>query len=95
MNAPTKFETGRMTSKGQVLIPKALREAAGLTPNGTFKILVNDQNQVVIAPIGYGPDDAEERVQRMRTGLAALSGAGTSGMPTDEIMHALRGDWQP
>ena len=95
MNAPFKPETGRMTSKGQVLIPKALRDAVGLTLNGPCKISVNAQNQVVIAPLGYGPEDAEERVRRMRAGLAMLSGTGTSGQTTDEIMRELRGDWEP
>ena len=55
MNAPTKFETGRMTSKGQVLIPKAARDAVGLVPNGPCKIAINDQNQIVIAPLENRP----------------------------------------
>jgi antitoxin PrlF len=95
MNAHTKFDTGRMTSKGQVLIPKAAREAAGLKPNAPYKVMVNEQNQVVITPIGYGPEDAEERVRRMREGLKMLRGTGTSGKTTDEIMRDLRGDWEP
>ena len=32
MNPHTKIDTGRMTSKGQVLIPKAVRDATGLKP---------------------------------------------------------------
>lgn len=95
MNALFKPETGRMTSKGQVLIPKAAREAAGLKPNAPYKVTVNDQNQVVIAPLGYGPEDAEERVRRMREGLKMLSGTGKDGRSTDEIMRELRGDWEP
>jgi antitoxin PrlF len=95
MNAYTKIDTGRMTSKGQVLIPKAVREAVGLKPNAPYKVMVNDQNQAVIAPIGYGPEDADERVRRMREGLAKLRGTGKSGQSTDEIMRELRGDWEP
>lgn len=95
MNAPTKFETGRMTSKGQVLIPKAVREAIGLAPNAPYKISVNDQSQAVIAPIGYGPEDAEERLRRLREGLEALRGTGHSGQSTDAIMREIRGDWEP
>lgn len=95
MNAPTKFDTGRMTSKGQVLIPKAVRDAVGLRPNAPYKVFVNEQNQVVISPIGYGPEDAEERVRRMREGLLMLKGTGHSGKSTDEIMRELRGDWEP
>lgn len=95
MNAPVKFDTGRMTSKGQVLIPKAARDATGLQPNSPYKIFVNDDNQVVIAPIGFGPEDAEERRWRVREGLKQLSGMGKSGQSTDEIMRELRGDWEP
>jgi antitoxin PrlF len=50
MNAQSKIETGRMTSKGQVLIPKAVRDAIGLAPNAPYKVMINDQNQAVIAP---------------------------------------------
>lgn len=95
MNAQTKIETGRMTSKGQVLLPKAVRDAIGLKPNAPYKVTVNDQNQAVIAPLGYGPEDAEERVRRMREGIAKLRGTGRSGKSTDEIMKELRGDWEP
>ena len=95
MNAPSKFDTGKMTSKGQVLIPKAAREAAGLKPNWPYKLRVNEQNQVVIEPLGFGPEDAEERVRRMREGIAMLRGTGKSGKSTDEIMRELRGDFEP
>jgi antitoxin PrlF len=95
MNAHTKFETGRMTSKGQVLIPKAVREAIGLAPNAPYKISVNGANRAEISPVGYGPEDAEERVRRIREGLAMLRGTGKSGKSTDEIMSELRGDGEP
>ncbi len=95
MNAHTKIETGRMTSKGQVMVPKAIRDAIGLAPNGPYKIAVNAENKAVISPIGFGPEDAEERLKRVREGLARLRGTGQSGQSTDEIMRELRGDWQP
>lgn len=95
MNALTKIETGRMTSKGQVLIPKAVRDAAGLKPNEPYKVSVNDENKVVIEALGLGPGDAEERRRRVREGLKKLSGIGKSGQSTDEIMRELRGDWEP
>ena len=95
MNAPAKIETGRMTSKGQVLIPKAARDAVGLKPNAPYKVGVNEQNQVVIEPLGYGPEDADERVRRMREGIAALRGTSKLGMTTDEYMQLIRGDFEP
>ena len=95
MNAPFKPETSRMTSKGQVLIPKAARDAAGLKPNWPCKIVVNEQNQVVITPLGFGPEDAKERVRRMREGIAKLRGTSKLGMTTDEYMKLIRGDHEP
>jgi antitoxin PrlF len=95
MNAHTKIETGRMTSKGQVLIPKALRDAIGLAPNAPYKVVVNDQKQAVVSPIGFGPEDAEERVRRMRAGLKAITGISKVGMSTDDYMKLIRGDYEP
>ena len=95
MNVPAKIETGRMTSKGQVLIPKAARDAAGLKPNAPYKLRVNEHNQVVIEPLGYGHEDAKERVRRMREGLKKLTGISKLGMTTDEYMKLIRGDYEP
>lgn len=95
MNAHSKVETGKVTSKGQILIPKAVRDAIGLKPNAPYKITVNAENQAVISPIGYGPDDAEARVRRMQAGLKLLTGRSADGRGTDKIMRELRGDWQP
>ena len=95
MNAPAKIETGMMTSKGQVLIPKAIRDAAGLVPGGPIKVTINDQGQVVVAPLGLGPEDAEARGRRMREGLRAVVGIARTGQSTDDYMRSIRGDFEP
>lgn len=97
MNAPTKIETGTMTSKGQILIPKAMRDAVGLKPGWPYKVTINAEGQVVVAPLGFGPEDAEERVRRMREGLMAIAGKypNPDGMSTDQYMRELRGDYEP
>jgi antitoxin PrlF len=56
---------------------------------------VNEHSQAVISPIGYGPEDAEERVRRMREGLAKLRGTSKIGMSTDDYMKLIRGDYEP
>lgn len=84
-----------MTSKGQVLIPKAARDAVGLKPNGPCKVAVNEQNQIVITPLGFGPEDADRRAARMREGLKKLAGLSRDGRGTEAIMRDLRGDWEP
>lgn len=95
MNAPTKIETGRMTSKGQIFISKAAREAVGLKPNAPYKLLINEYNQLLVAPLGDDAADAEDRAASIRRGLAMLRGTGKSGKSTDAIMRELRGDWEP
>lgn len=95
MNAITKIETGTMTSKGQVLIPKAMRDAAGLVPGRLLRVMQDETGKISLAPIGYGPEDAEERVRIVRAGLAALTGRYRDGRGTDEIMRELRGDFEP
>src|SRR3546814_9016641 len=61
MNAPSKIETGTMTSKGQILIPKAMRDAAGLVPGQPYKVTVNGEGQVVVTPLGFSLEEASER----------------------------------
>jgi len=95
MNAPFKPDGGVMTSKGQILIPKAIRDAAGLAPGKPFKVWLNEDGKVSIAPLSFGPEDAELRVQQMRKGLKALRGKYSTGRGTDAIMRELRGDWEP
>ncbi len=97
MNAPSKIETGTMTSKGQILIPKPMREAAGLVPGQPYKVAVNEVGQVVVAPLGFSPDEAAERVRRVQEAIRAVAGKypNPNGMSTDEYMREIRGDYEP
>lgn len=97
MNAEVRIESGTMTSKGQVLIPKAMRDAAGLVPGQPYKVSMNEAGQVIVGPLGFGPDDAEERVRRIREGVQAIAGKypNPDGMSTDAYMRELRGDYTP
>jgi bifunctional DNA-binding transcriptional regulator/antitoxin component of YhaV-PrlF toxin-antitoxin module len=97
MNAPSKIETGTMTSNGQILIPKAMRDAAGLKPGWPYKVAINAEGQIVVAPLGFGPEDAEERVRRVKAAIKEIAGKypNPDGMTTDEYMRELRGDYEP
>lgn len=95
MNAPTRIETGTMTSKGQVLIPKAIREAAGLVPGQPYKVLLDDEGKVTVAPLGVGPADLEQRRAAQAKAIEALAGAFDFGGPTDAVMRDIRGDFTP
>ena len=99
MNAEVKIEHEtlvNMTSKGQVLIPKSLRDKNGLVPGGPVRVGTNDRGETVILPApdrtGESPD---QRRMRIRRALEALRGKYPVGMSTDEYMRGLRGDWTP
>jgi AbrB family looped-hinge helix DNA binding protein len=95
MNAIGKFETGTMTSKGQVLIPKAIREAAGLLPGQPYKVALDQDGRVIVAPVADRPEDIERRRKAQAKAIDAIAGRFTFGGSTDDVMRELRGDYQP
>lgn len=74
----------RITSKGQVTIPKRLRERIGLLPN-TEVVFEELNGAALIRPATSLRDLLEERLRRAR-------GAATAGLTTAEIMHLTRGE---
>lgn len=100
MNAHSKIEHEtlvNMTSKGQVLISKALREQSGPVPNGPVRVGINDRGETVVLPAFPGQGGTpEERRTRFRLALENVRGTlDLDGMTTDEFMRELRGDWEP
>ena len=76
----------RITSKGQVTIPVALREKAGLLPHTEMDFkLDGDAVRIVKAKAPRG----ETRGQRA---IRLLRGSATVKMSTDEIMALTRGE---
>ena len=79
----------RITSKGQVTIPQAIREQAGLRPGSEVEFVIEGR-KVVIRPVqSTGRTWAREALERAR-------GSGNEpmfkGWTTDQIMQFLRGD---
>lgn len=73
----------RMTSKGQVTIPQALREAIGLMPH---------------SEVEFELDGDSVRIRRARRSssrgaavIARMKGTASSRLTTDEIMKLTRG----
>ena len=71
----------RITSKGQVTIPAAIRRKAGLLP-GTEVEFTLTGGEVILRKA--------ESVRRGRAIVEALRGKGTVRMTTDEIMALTR-----
>jgi AbrB family looped-hinge helix DNA binding protein len=72
-----------MTSKGQVTIPKRIRDALGLKPGGEVTFEFRSSGEAVVR-------NAKRTGAKSR--FAKLRGSMKSGMTTDEILALTRGD---
>jgi antitoxin PrlF len=78
--------TSTMTSKGQVTVPKKLRDYLGLEPGAEVEFELRPEGDVVVRPARHG------RAKRRRSSrFAKLRGTLETGMTTDELMRLLRG----
>ena len=76
----------QVTVKGQVTIPKRVREYLGIRPGSGVEFEVGPQGDVLLRKAGPPSKRA-----RPRSRFAALRGTRKTGMSTDEIMNLLRG----
>ena len=75
-----------VTSKGQVTIPKLLRDHLGIKPGSKVEFDLAPDGRIVVAKVDDAPVPAPKgRFERFR-------GRYRSGMTTDEIMALTRGD---
>ena len=74
-----------LTRKGQVTIPKPIRDLLGLQAGSAVDFQVTETGQVLLCP-------AETEPPRHASRFAALRGAATVRMSTDEIMALTRGE---
>ena len=82
----TEEKTYRLTSKGQVTIPKAIRKQLSLKPGDAVEFEIGEDGKVQLRRAF----DAEA----FRRAAEAARGKGMSGLTTDEIMRMTRGeDW--
>jgi AbrB family looped-hinge helix DNA binding protein len=75
-----------VTVKGQVTIPKRVREYLGIRPGTGVEFEVDPKGDVLLRKAGRPSKRA-----RPRSRFAALRGTRKTGMNTDEIMNLLRG----
>jgi len=75
--------TMKVTEKGQVTIPKELRDALGIGAGTNVEFDRNDET-ILIRKVSDGPTRGQQLAERLR-------GRGDVGLTTDEIMALTRG----
>ena len=81
-----------LTVKGQVTIPKDIRDALGLKPNEPVEITMRGPDEAVIR---RPRRDRAAEIERLIAEMRAVSDRHAhlrEGRPTDEIMRDIRGD---
>ncbi len=85
----------RITSKGQVTIPQAIREKAGLMPHTEVEFHYV-RGQVVLKPVSQPTEAGAEVMSPIRAAIRRARGSANNpmfkGWTTDQIMLFLRGD---
>jgi AbrB family looped-hinge helix DNA binding protein len=77
----------KLTSKGQVTIPQAVREQAGLHPHTEVEFKVRANGDVIIRAVQTATSPLRAALQRVR---GSANAAQFKGMGTDEFMRFLR-----
>ena len=72
-----------ITSKGQVTIPKPVRDALGVGPSQAVEFTLQPDGKVVVAKAGGGGTPSR---------FARLRGRATAGLTTEQILALTRGE---
>lgn len=81
-----------VTEKGQVTIPKRIREAAGVAP-GSEVVFSLEGSKIIITPVGTGiKDDRRAKLKAAAARVRNSLGEEFQPMGADEIMSFIRGE---
>jgi AbrB family looped-hinge helix DNA binding protein len=72
-----------VTSKGQVTIPKPVRDRLGIEPGSAVEFELAPDGRIVLVKVDGG---------RAKSRFVALRGRAGAGLSTDEIMALTRGE---
>ena len=92
LHIPTYEAAMHVTDKGQVTIPKHIRDAAGVAPGSEVSFSL-EGSKIVITPVGTG--FKEDRRAKLREAAAKVRGSLSAEfrqLGADEIMNFIRGD---
>ncbi|HEV7436307.1 MAG TPA: AbrB/MazE/SpoVT family DNA-binding domain-containing protein [Pseudorhizobium sp.] len=80
----------RVTSKGQVTIPRDLRELAGIEPNSEVVFTIED-GKLIVAPKNDGSRQQErQRLDGFMATLKCLEGTGDPAIDAETLMGMTR-----
>jgi len=72
-----------VTSKGQVTIPKPVRDRLGIKPGNSVEFELAEDGRIVLVKVGGKP---------RKSRFEALRGHAGAGLSTDQIMAMTRGE---
>ena len=78
-----------VTTKGQVTIPKKVRERLGIEPGSAVEFELTESGEAVLRTVGRGPGRRPPSPPRSR--FARLRGRATVRMRTEDILALTRG----
>lgn len=80
----------RVTSKGQVTIPRDLRELIGIEPNSEVVFTVEDGRLMLTPKNGAEAQQEKTRLASLMETLARLEGTGDPELDADALMQMTR-----
>ena len=80
----------RVTSKGQVTIPRDMRELAGIKPNSEVLFSIEGGRLTIVPKHDVGATEEKQRLERFLETLDRLEGSGDQDIDADALMSMTR-----
>lgn len=80
----------RVTSKGQVTIPKDLRELVGIEPNSEVSFAIEDGKLILTPRSRKHSTEDRNRLERFMATLDRMEGTGDPAIDADALMAMTR-----